>query len=134
VIVLAVVAGVVAFSSPTLREPFDQKRAADETFRSFSSGLIRSDYERSYSLTAKEFREGTPFDDFVAANKKLRAENGSLKSVEISNYRLDRYRDRPWIAKYEVAFVFERKTEMFNCELRSNEHKWEIFGCNLESY
>jgi hypothetical protein len=122
------IAGVVVIAIiPGSMELFRQKKAASQALESYTQSLVKQDYRGAYNLTDDAFKASLTYDDFVALQKALTTEFGSLRSVKQGQTEVE-VKEKVWSGLIHVRFQYAQNEITMLVSLRRDGGEWKIFG------
>jgi hypothetical protein len=97
------------------------------SFHDFSDPLVSSDYARAYRMTGPDFQGALSEKDFIAQQKLLSSQYGSLKGVSVWSIEVEWNKDGE-SAALTAHFKYERSTEYFDVVMRPYNGRWRVWG------
>jgi hypothetical protein len=111
---------------------FEAHRETKEVLREFdeySASLVSQHFDEAYQHCGADFRNATPFDEFVSFHQSLETRLGRLMSVKRSGFNVQGG-GTPivWRAVIDADLVYEKKTLRFEFVYHREDGRWILFA------
>jgi hypothetical protein len=123
--------GMIAFT-PEFVALHRETQAVKQSFADFGDSLVRQQFDVAYSYCGTQFREATPYGQFVNEQEDLASQYGALKSVERKTYQVHgKGHPTDWRASIDAALVYAKKTVPGEFVFDIENDRWVLYGFEL---
>jgi hypothetical protein len=114
---------------PLFRQARAETRLVQQTMEEYTSAMIAGRFDEAYNFCDAEYRDATPYEQFLQHQQFLQQKHGKLLSVKRVWYRVQGSGEPArWNAEGNWEFRYERQTLELKFALHKESDRWVIFG------